>query len=57
MGVTLRRSFRCRAEPQFLRAIQSKWSVNGEASYGAALASNAGSNYAVKGTVGLRYRW
>ncbi|WP_284311294.1 autotransporter outer membrane beta-barrel domain-containing protein [Labrys miyagiensis] len=38
-------------------AWNDKWSLNGEASYGAALASDAGSNYAVKGTVGLRYRW
>ncbi|WP_413991949.1 autotransporter outer membrane beta-barrel domain-containing protein [Labrys okinawensis] len=38
-------------------AWNDEWSLNGEASYGAALASNAGSNYAVKGTVGLRYRW
>ncbi|WP_413991955.1 autotransporter outer membrane beta-barrel domain-containing protein [Labrys okinawensis] len=38
-------------------AWNDEWSLNGEASYGAALASNAGSNYAVKGTVSLRYRW
>jgi outer membrane autotransporter protein len=38
-------------------AWNDKWSVNGEASYGAALASDAGSNYAVKGTVGLHYKW
>ncbi|CAM5770353.1 hypothetical protein LMIY3S_03145 [Labrys miyagiensis] len=36
-------------------AWNDKWCVNGEASYAAAFAS--GGNYAVKGTVGLRYRW
>ncbi|MDQ0390623.1 autotransporter outer membrane beta-barrel domain-containing protein [Labrys monachus] len=38
-------------------AWDRNWSLYGEASYGMALASAAGDNYTVKGSVGLRYKW
>lgn len=38
-------------------AWNKNWSIYGEADYSAALSSDSGDNYAVKGTAGLRYTW
>ncbi len=38
-------------------ALNKNWKMYAEADYAMALSGKSGSNYAVKGTAGLRYRW